>query len=33
LKEQGVEQLFTPGTPLQEIVDWLRHRFPEGGAS
>jgi methylmalonyl-CoA mutase C-terminal domain/subunit len=33
LKKQGVEQLFTPGTPLQEIVDWLRHRFPEGGAS
>src|SRR6202022_1267914 len=33
LKKQGVEQLFTPGTPLQEIVDWLRKRFPKGGAS
>jgi methylmalonyl-CoA mutase cobalamin-binding subunit len=27
-----VEQIFTPGTPLQEIVDWLRKRFPEGAA-
>jgi methylmalonyl-CoA mutase C-terminal domain/subunit len=32
LKKQGVEQIFTPGTPLQEIVDWLRKRFPEGAA-
>jgi len=30
LKKQGVAELFTPGTPLQEIVDWLRKRFPEG---
>jgi methylmalonyl-CoA mutase C-terminal domain/subunit len=30
LKKLGVEQLFTPGTPLQEIVDWLRQRFPKG---
>jgi methylmalonyl-CoA mutase C-terminal domain/subunit len=29
LKKQGVEKLFTPGTPLQDIVDWLRKRFPE----
>jgi methylmalonyl-CoA mutase, C-terminal domain len=29
LKKQGVEQIFTPGTPLQEIVEWLRRRFPE----
>src|SRR5438309_12110909 len=29
LKEQGVAELFTPGTPLSEIVDWLRKRFPE----
>jgi methylmalonyl-CoA mutase C-terminal domain/subunit len=28
LKKQGVEKLFTPGTPLQEIVDWLKQRFP-----
>ena len=26
---RGVEKLFTPGTPLQDIVDWLRKRFPE----
>jgi hypothetical protein len=24
-----VEKLFTPGTPLQDIVDWLRQRFPK----
>jgi methylmalonyl-CoA mutase C-terminal domain/subunit len=29
LKKQGVAELFTPGTPLQEIVDWLRKRFPD----
>ncbi len=29
LKRQGVAELFTPGTPLQAIVDWLRQRFPE----
>ena len=29
LKEMGVAEIFTPGTPLQEIVDWLRLRFPE----
>jgi methylmalonyl-CoA mutase cobalamin-binding domain/chain len=29
LKKQGVEKLFTPGTPLQDIHDWLRRRFPE----
>jgi methylmalonyl-CoA mutase, C-terminal domain len=28
LKKQGVAELFTPGTPLQAIVDWLRKRFP-----
>jgi methylmalonyl-CoA mutase C-terminal domain/subunit len=30
LKKQGVAELFTPGTPLQDIVEWLRKRFPEG---
>jgi len=30
LKKQGVAELFTPGTPLKDIVDWLRKRFPEG---
>ena len=29
LKKLGVAELFTPGTPLQDIVDWLRTRFPE----
>jgi methylmalonyl-CoA mutase, C-terminal domain len=30
LKRIGVAEIFTPGTPLQEIVEWLRRRFPEG---
>jgi methylmalonyl-CoA mutase C-terminal domain/subunit len=30
LKGLGVAELFTPGTPLHAIVDWLRDRFPEG---
>ncbi len=29
LKKQGVAELFTPGTPLQDIVSWLKKRFPE----
>jgi len=29
LKQHGVAELFTPGTPLQAIVDWLRQRFPD----
>ncbi len=29
LKKRGVEEIFTPGTPLQDIVGWLRKRFPE----
>jgi isobutyryl-CoA mutase small subunit len=33
LKEIGVAEIFTPGTPLQEIVGWLRGRFPDGPAS
>jgi methylmalonyl-CoA mutase, C-terminal domain len=32
LKKKGVAELFTPGTPLQDIVDWLRKRFPQGGS-
>src|SRR5207253_1383549 len=28
LRERGVEEIFTPGSPLQEIGDWLRKRFP-----
>lgn len=30
LEGAGVDKIFTPGTPLQEIVDWLHHRFPAG---
>lgn len=30
LKRLGVAEIFTPGTPLQEIVEWLRQRFPDG---
>jgi methylmalonyl-CoA mutase C-terminal domain/subunit len=30
LKKTGVAEIFTPGTPLHEIVQWLRGRFPEG---
>ena len=33
LKRVGVAELFTPGTPLQAIVDWLRERFPESAPS
>jgi methylmalonyl-CoA mutase, C-terminal domain len=29
LKRLGVAEIFTPGTPLQEIVEWLRQRFPD----
>lgn len=28
LKTQGVAEIFTPGAPLQSIIDWLRDRFP-----
>ena len=28
LKKQGVAEIFTPGTPLQDIVEWLKKRFP-----
>jgi methylmalonyl-CoA mutase C-terminal domain/subunit len=29
LKRLGVAEIFPPGSPLQEIVDFLRERFPE----
>jgi len=36
LKEQGIEEIFTPGASTGEIVTWLRRRFgedaPDGGA-
>jgi isobutyryl-CoA mutase small subunit len=24
LKERGVAEIFTPGTPTQKIIEWLR---------
>ena len=33
LKKLGVAELFTPGTPLKDIGDWLRGRFPETAAA
>ncbi|MFZ0218101.1 MAG: cobalamin B12-binding domain-containing protein [Candidatus Dormiibacterota bacterium] len=30
LEQAGVAAIFTPGAPLQAIVDWLRRRFPDG---
>jgi methylmalonyl-CoA mutase C-terminal domain/subunit len=33
LKKLGVAELFTPGTPLQDIVEWLRGRFPENAST
>jgi len=29
LREHGVEAVFTPGSPLQDIVTWLSGRVPE----
>ncbi len=28
LREAGLEMIFTPGTPLAEITDWVEARFP-----
>ncbi len=33
LKRLGVAEIFTPGTPLQEIVEWLQKRFPGGAGN
>ncbi len=27
LREQGIEEIFTPGAPTPKIVDWLRERL------
>ena len=27
LKEEGVEEIFTPGTPTSAIIDWVRSRL------
>lgn len=29
LKEQGLQAIFTPGTPLSQIVDWVDEHIPE----
>jgi methylmalonyl-CoA mutase C-terminal domain/subunit len=33
LKRLGVAEIFPPGSPLQEIVDFLREKFPEAAAA
>ena len=33
LKALGVAEIFPPGTPLKDIVDWLRARFPGPGGA
>jgi methylmalonyl-CoA mutase C-terminal domain/subunit len=33
LKRLGVAEIFPPGSPLQEIVDFLREKFPEEAAA
>jgi methylmalonyl-CoA mutase, C-terminal domain len=33
LKVSGIEEIFTPGTPTSEIVDWLRRRLPRTRAA
>jgi methylmalonyl-CoA mutase, C-terminal domain len=32
LKERGIEEIFTPGTPTTTIVEWLRGRLVPAGA-
>jgi isobutyryl-CoA mutase small subunit len=27
LREKGIEEIFTPGTPTARIIDWLRERL------
>ena len=31
LKERGIEEIFTPGTPTGAIVEWLRARLAKKG--
>ncbi|HEV3475270.1 MAG TPA: cobalamin B12-binding domain-containing protein [Actinomycetota bacterium] len=33
LKEKGIEEIFTPGTPTSAIVDWLGSRLATKAAS
>jgi methylmalonyl-CoA mutase C-terminal domain/subunit len=30
LREKGIEEIFTPGTPTSRIIDWLRRRLSQG---
>ena len=29
LEDKGIAAIFTPGTPMQDIVDWVRDNVPE----
>ena len=29
LKEQGIAEIFTPGAPISQIVDWVESNVPE----
>jgi methylmalonyl-CoA mutase C-terminal domain/subunit len=33
LKQRGIEEIFTPGTPTGRIVEWLRERLGQKAAS
>ncbi len=33
LQALGIAQIFTPGTPMQQIVDWVRSNVPERAGS
>lgn len=33
LKQAGIAEIFTPGTPTSEIVDWVRRNVPAAKAS
>jgi methylmalonyl-CoA mutase, C-terminal domain len=30
LREKGIEEIFTPGTPTPRIIEWLRQRLDQG---
>jgi methylmalonyl-CoA mutase C-terminal domain/subunit len=30
LREKGIEEIFTPGTPTSRIIEWLRQRLDQG---
>ena len=33
LEKMGVARIFTPGTPTQEVVDWVNHNAPDRSAT